>query len=218
MGRTLEAMLADIAVPDASGDRAREICEAVRSMRQDLNRRTRLPLARLWIISPRPLLPGWIEHVADECNVKAVTWINDDPRDKIVLDFRILGPRLGQRMRAVASAVSAGAFEECSGALHVLGETILEYSRECSAVRPGDRCLGDTYLTLDARMTPELEAEGEARDFVRAVQERRRELGLAMNARVRVRGTFSDAWRGYISAQVRAASLDHGDFFVEALA
>ena len=42
----------------------------------------------------------------------------------------------------------------------------------------------DGVVALDVRVTPELEAEGAARDVVRVVQQRRRELGLHVSDRI----------------------------------
>jgi isoleucyl-tRNA synthetase len=43
---------------------------------------------------------------------------------------------------------------------------------------------GDGFIVLDTHLTPELEAEGVARDVVRAVQQARRDAGLDVSDRI----------------------------------
>ena len=45
---------------------------------------------------------------------------------------------------------------------------------------------GGDFLALDTRVTPELEAEGTARDVVRAIQSARRGAGLDVSDRIRL--------------------------------
>ena len=64
-------------------------------------------------------------------------------------------------------------------------------------------------------MTPELAAEGTARDVVRVVQQARRDAGLAVSDRIRLTigadGAVADAVRahaGFVAAETLAVSLD----------
>ena len=64
-------------------------------------------------------------------------------------------------------------------------------------------------------MTPELAAEGTARDVVRIVQQARRDAGLAVSDRIRLTigadGAVADAVRahaGFVAAETLAVSLD----------
>src|SRR5699024_7891644 len=45
---------------------------------------------------------------------------------------------------------------------------------------------GGDFVALDTRVTPELEAEGTARDVVRAIQSARREAGCEVSDRIRL--------------------------------
>jgi isoleucyl-tRNA synthetase len=53
---------------------------------------------------------------------------------------------------------------------------------ERSAALPGNAGV----VVLDTEVTPELEAEGQARDLVRAVQQARRDAGLHVSDRIRL--------------------------------
>src|SRR3546814_6670780 len=51
----------------------------------------------------------------------------------------------------------------------------------------------DEFVVLDTTTTPELEAEGLARDVIRAVQDARRSAGLDVSDRIDLRLTFQSA-------------------------
>ena len=67
---------------------------------------------------------------------------------------------------------------------------------------------------LDTELTPELEAEGYARDVVRAVQDERKNAGLHIADRIDLSLTVPaervadvEAWRDMIAAETLALSL-----------
>ena len=71
-----------------------------------------------------------------------------------------------------------------------------------------------TFVVLDTELTPELEAEGYARDVVRAVQDERKNAGLHIADRIDLSLTVpSDhvadvqTWRDMIAAETLALSL-----------
>ena len=72
---------------------------------------------------------------------------------------------------------------------------------------PGFGGLADhgTQLLLDARITPELEAEGLAREVIRHVQSSRKEAGLEMDDRIALHLDASDA-------KLAAAAVAHRDY------
>ena len=80
-----------------------------------------------------------------------------------------------------------------------------------AAAMPGNAGL----IALDTRVTPELAAEGAARDVVRVVQQARRDAGLSVSDRIRLvvgaDGTLADAVRahaGFVTEETLAVSLD----------
>ena len=100
-----------------------------------------------------------------------------------------LGPRLGRDTQAVIRAVREGDWRR-DGDTVVAGGIPLqdgEYSLRLVATdEAATVCLadGDGVVVLDLDVTDELEAEGLARDLVRAVQQARRDAGLAVSDRI----------------------------------
>jgi isoleucyl-tRNA synthetase len=105
---------------------------------------------------------------------------------------RPLLPRIGKRLGAAIPAVMAAAREGAveyhpDGSVTLGGVTLAADEVEIlSTPRPGTAVAHDAGLVvvLDTTVSPELRAEGEARDLQRAIQELRREMGLAVDERV----------------------------------
>ena len=99
------------------------------------------------------------------------------------------GPRVGGQVQQVIKAVKAGDWSLVDGRPVAAGVTLQEGEYELqlvaadaehSAPLPG----GEGVVVLDTEVTPELAAEGLARDVVRVVQQARREAGLDVSDRI----------------------------------
>jgi isoleucyl-tRNA synthetase len=176
-----------------SMDRVREVCSLGLSIRKANARRVRLPLANLTVAhEDAESLRPFIALIADEVNVKNVTISTDlGSGAEAVLQVLpgTLGPRLGGRTQEVIKAVKAGDWSRdgdqvTAGGIELLaGEYTLKMgsSLDGSSMAMGD---GRGMLSLDLELTPELEAEGRARDLVRLVQQTRRDVGLDVSDRI----------------------------------
>jgi isoleucyl-tRNA synthetase len=78
--------------------------------------------------------------------------------------------------------------------------------------------LGAGVVVLDTAVTPELAAEGLARDVIRVVQQARRDAGLDVSDRIALTVAASgpvtaavDAHRDFVAAETLATSLTLGD-------
>jgi isoleucyl-tRNA synthetase len=176
-------------------DAVREVCSAALSLRRAKGLRVRLPLRTLTVASPSATaLRPFADLVADEVNVKEVRFADDLARyceQVLTLVPRVLGPRLGGQVQQVIRAVKAGEWSLVDGRPVVAGVALEpgEYElklvaadAEHSAPLPG----GEGVVVLDTTVTPELAAEGLARDVVRVVQLARRDADLAVTDRVTV--------------------------------
>jgi isoleucyl-tRNA synthetase len=212
----------------ADMDKVREVCSAALSLRKARGLRVRLPLPGLTVAFPEAdrLPAALVDLVADEVNVKSVTFTGEVAaycRQVLTVVPRALGPRVGGAVQQVIRAVKAGEWSLVDGAPVAAGVTLAdgEYElrlvaadAEHSAPLPG----GEGVVVLDTTVTPELAAEGLARDVVRVVQQARRDAELNVSDRVRV--VLSGpahvvdavrAYRDFVAREVLATSVEFGE-------
>ncbi len=179
--------------------------DLVRTLRAQAGLRTRQPIARLWLALPGAEMverDALLSLVADEVNVKAIELIGDESglverRVKVLLPK--VGKRLGARIPEVMAAARDGRFElQADGSVELVGIRLEPDEVEIQASpMPGTAVAHDQGLVvvIDTELTPELIAEGDARELQRAVQDLRREAGLALDDRI-------DLWVGPVSGGV----------------
>jgi isoleucyl-tRNA synthetase len=205
-------------------DLVRAACSAALGLRKARQLRVRLPLASLTIAHPDAAsLAPFTGLIAEEVNVKSVELYTDPARlgtFELAVNPRRLGPRLGGKVQEVIRAVKAGAWTQAGDVITAAGIDLRpgEYDLKLAAADPGSTAAlpGQAGLiALDTDVTPELAAEGTARDVVRIVQQARRDAGLAVSDRIRltvgapaaVAGAIR-AHAGFIAAETLAVALD----------
>jgi isoleucyl-tRNA synthetase len=212
--------------PDLTGamDLVRAVCSTALGIRKARGLRVRLPLAKLVIAHPDAgSLEPFTDLIADEVNVKAVELSADVASlgtFELAVNPRLLGPRLGPKVQQVIRAVKAGDWTRSASGVMAAGVELAEGEYELrlaasdadsTAALPGNAGL----IALDTTVTPELAAEGTARDVIRVVQQARRDAGLDVSDRIRLvigaDGAVADAVRahaGFVAAETLAVSLD----------
>ncbi len=174
----------------------RRAVELVRTLRGQAGIKVRQPLARLWLALPGGELPerqALLALLADEVNVKAVELIGDESE---LVERRVkpllpkIGKKLGGSVPAVMAAARAGEFEiHPDGSVTLGGVTLAADEVELLvSPLPGTAVAHDEGLVvvIDTTLTPELLAEGDARELQRAIQDLRREAELALDDRIEV--------------------------------
>ena len=127
------------------------------------------------------------EILRDELNVKAVDLVELDESvaesygitRRLTVNARAAGPRLGKQVQHVIAGAKAGLWTEDADGAVVVDGILLEPSEYELALEAGGAAVGTAiallngggFVLLDTATTPDLEAEGLARDIVRAVPE-----------------------------------------------
>ena len=203
----------------ASGmDEVRDVCSAASALRKAASLRTRLPLASLTVVVPdAQRLSALTEIIADEVNVKVVRLLDIDAPEaasygvtqRLTVNARAAGPRLGKDVQTAIKGSKTGDWAVAEDGTVTSGGLALvegEYALETVAAESdGHSATGmlptGGFVVLDTDVTPELAAEGLARDVIRAVQQARKDAGLEVSDRISL--TVGG------SPEVRAATQTH---------
>jgi len=214
---------------------ARQIASLGLSARNSAGLKVRQPLAKVLVYSSgeRALDPELVDIVMDELNVKAFEFVEEAGRlvaYKLMPDNKLLGPRFGARFPKVRAALgkadAASIARDVRAGLPVkleLEDQVVELSPEEILVQTepaeGLAVAADKLVTvaIDASLTPELRAEGLAREVVRRVQAMRKDAGFNIEDRITtyyqaeadLAQVFSD-WADYIQAETLTTNLVAG--------
>ncbi|WP_437201908.1 class I tRNA ligase family protein [Planctomicrobium sp. SH664] len=209
-------------------------------LREAAEQRVRQPLAELRFAANDPRQAEALEHyrdvIADELNVKQIT--RAEHLDELVSysfkpNLKTLGPKYGKLLNAIRTQLSeidpqilaplrAGQSVEVTiGGENVLlaPDDVLVSVQQASDWASADA--GGIQIALSTRLTPELIHEGMARDFIRQVQQLRKDANLQENQRIQVLWRPAGlspakeveltvaAWESTILQETRANSIQH---------
>ena len=213
----------------------RHISSLGRQARTAASLKVRQPLARVEVILADNTHQRWLEEhaevIAEELNVKQVEF-SDEPdkyvEHEVLPNFKLLGKKLGKLMPKVKPALASQSGAELLANLRDNGKIDLVIDGQAVELlpeeieirlqaKPGWAAANDkgVVVVLATEVTPELLAEGLARDLVRVIQDRRKETGCEFTDRINV-GVVSaapeligavESFREYIAAETLAAKL-----------
>jgi isoleucyl-tRNA synthetase len=178
-------------------DRLREAASAALSLRDERGLRIRLPLAKATIAgADAELIAPFAELLADEINVKNIELTEDVAAYgsfRLQPNGRVLGPKIGGEVQHVIKTAKAGDWTaNDDGTVTVAGHqlsgdefdlALIPLDGVAAAPLPGNNAV----VVLDTELTPELQAEGQARDLVRLVQQERKDRDLDVTDRIELR-------------------------------
>ncbi len=210
----------------ADMDFVRAVCSTAKSIREDHKLRNRLPLASMTVAGNNAgRLADYIDLIKDEVNVKEVAFgkdVSDLADQTLYIITPLVGKRLGRFMKDILAASKTNDWSKnADGTLSIAGQTLLPEEFELRLVlKDGNagQALPDNtaVVVLDVTLRPELEREGIARDFVRVIQQKRKDSGFDVSDRITVAYTSADNTvlealkenKAYISEQVLAVSFE----------
>ncbi len=175
-----------------------------------------------------------VEIVTDELNVKSFEFVEQASRlvtYRVMPDNKLLGPRFGALFPRVRTALSAMdpvrvAESVANGvpiALEVDGQMVdLTPSEIIVSTQPAEglAVASDKLATVavDATLTPELKAEGLAREVVRRIQAMRKEAGFDISDRITTwyqgdseLAAVFETWEAYIMSETLTTRLVLGE-------
>lgn len=189
-------------------DTVREVSSVANALRKSEGKRVRLPLPRLTVVVTDAAALAQFETILqDELNVKAIELVElaaDTPAafgisHRLTVNARAAGPRLGKQVQQAIQAAKAGDWSVADGVVTAGGLSLVEGEYEL-AVETSGRPEGEAlavlasggFVLLDTATTPALEAEGLARDVIRAVQDTRKAAGFDVSDRISLSLRFDD--------------------------
>ncbi|HYV53873.1 MAG TPA: isoleucine--tRNA ligase [Chitinophagaceae bacterium] len=213
---------------------AQDASSLILSLRKKVNIKVRQPLQKVLIPVLSRSMEEQLKKVEDliktEVNVKEVQYLSDTEgfiKKRIKPNFVALGKKLGPKMKAVSSALAAFTQEEIlkiekegQYSLSIDGEAVTLHLSEVEITSediPGWTVAnkGALIVALDITVTPELENEGNAREFVNRIQKIRKESGFELTDRIMVKVAATNGLKNslaqfndYICAEILADKLE----------
>jgi isoleucyl-tRNA synthetase len=213
---------------------AQDASSLILSLRKKANIKVRQPLQKVLIPVLSPTMEQQLQKVEDlikaEVNVKEISYLTDTEgfiKKKIKPNFVALGKRMGPRMKAVSTALQNFSQHDISEfekegrySLRLNDETVeltLPDVEITSEDIPGWSVASKGQLTvaLDINITPELEDEGNAREFVNRIQKIRKDSGFDVTDRIDVKVAANNGiaaslskYNNYICAEILADKLE----------
>ena len=190
---------------EAQMEVAQQVSSMALSLRKKEKIRVRQPLQKIMVPILDPSFKSRIEHVQDlilsEINVKELELLEDTAGvlvKKIKPNFKTIGPKYGQQMKAIAKEVNQWGSEEISAVERLRGwsgeieNTPVQLTLDDFEILTDDipgwtvTSEGGITVALDITITAELKQEGIARELVNRIQNFRKEAGFDVTDRIEV--------------------------------
>lgn len=200
--------------------------ELGRRLRADNDLKVRQPLSALKLAGGD--VAGLESLIEDELNVKTVEFVADETELCNVsykANFKTLGKKCGPKMKAVAAAIAdmreegrgmreEGWTKEIEGVAITADDVLVTRSPKEGLVVASE---GAVVVGLETALTPELIAEGLAREFVSHVQSMRKEADFEVTQRIALTVETDGEMRSaleahaqYVKGETLALSLEFG--------
>jgi isoleucyl-tRNA synthetase len=181
---------------------ARRLTSLGRAARSEAGVRVRQPLGRALVYLPPgspPLLPGVVEDELNVDEVVVTAELDEVLAFELVPNFKLLGPRLGERVKELRTALATVDAAAAAASLEAGGSVTVELPGGPVALAAGEVELrvqgqagfavsrqGGEVVALDLSLDEGLRRRGLAREVVRHVQDLRKASGLEVSDRIRL--------------------------------
>jgi isoleucyl-tRNA synthetase len=213
---------------------AQDASSLILSLRKKVNIKVRQPLQKALIPVLNPQMKLQLQKVEDlikaEVNIKDIQLVSETDsiiHKKVKPNFKLLGSRLGAKMKEAAAAISqlnqqqiAALEKNSSLEIYLSSENFILEKNEVEIIAediPGWSVAGKGNLTvaLDISLSEELKMEGDAREFINRMQNLRKDIGLTLTDRIFVNMVDNtvlkpsiNTFKNYICAEILADKLN----------
>ena len=210
-----------------------KLAEEGRTLRAKNNIKIRQPLSRLTLVTSKEnqnLIKDLLDLLKEEINIKEIKF-SDKPEEfiskKAIPNISKLGPKYKGKTNEIVEIIKKMKPEEITNKLEKNKEIVLKIdemeiklSREDFDIIEETKeniakaDIEDVTILLDTTITPELKAEGLAREIVRRIQSMRKELNLEIEDRIQTEiktdkniSKQLEKWIDYIKEETRSKKI-----------
>lgn len=214
-------------------EQVRALVEAGRALRSKVGIKGRHPLASATIICSKKeqqMTTPLLDLIKDELNIKTITYATDTSHfmTKLVKPkYSHLGPKYKEKAKPIAEALktmdSHHIYEQLMKKKTVtipLGKETITLTMDDFDIVEQEKdhvaktIVGDMTLFFNTCITPELEAEGLARELIRRIQSMRKELNLHVEDRISTEIALNattiktlEPWKTHITEETRSKKV-----------
>lgn len=191
---------------EAGVEVARKIVGLGRAARTESKVRTRQPLSRAIVVVPESdrsqLTEELVATIAEELNVDRIEFAATMARlvdVEVKPDFRALGPRLGEKVQALAGVLAKSDMDSLASQVESGQRVVVEVDGEAVSLSPDELAIRrapregfavvserDYCVALDLEVNSSLRMRGTARELTHAIQGLRKSAGLDVSDRIRL--------------------------------
>lgn len=215
----------------------RELVEAGRALRSKIGIKVRIPLKSATIVCSKKvenLIKDILDLIIEEINVKQITFArntSDFMIKKVIPNHSHLGPKYKEKAKIILEQL--GKLDEFKLYEDLIKNKSIKINLESEIINLvkddfevieiekehiASIKLEDIILFIDTSLTPDLEAEGLARELVRRIQSMRKELDLDVEQKIsttikisRDKQDLIQEWGSYIKEETRSKNYDYTD-------
>ena len=218
-------------------EQIRELVEVGRALRSKIGIKVRYPLSSATLVCDKKTedsIKNLLDLLNEEINVKKISFEKDTSKFMIKSlkpNHSTIGPRFHEKAKDVLNKIEQmnkdKLYEEINKnkkiTIELDGKKIILTKDDFQVIETEKEHIARTeteqiILLIDTRLTPELEAEGFAREIVRRIQSMRKELDLDVEDRISTeikvgkdKETALQKWTDYIKGETRSKKIVFSD-------